>query len=310
MNIAVIGVGGVGGYYGGKLAQLVSEQSDVNVYFVARNEHLYEIQRHGLLLETHEGILTCTPTRATDDIQSLPMLDLVLICVKGYDLDGVLHEIESKVSQTTYIVPLLNGIDIYSRIKSKLPHVNVVPACVYISMSIEKPGKVVQSGTTNMLYFGEDPQSRSALSWLAELFTKAHIAFKYTDTPFVEIWSKFVFIASFGLVTAYYDANFGQVLSSSEMTKTLRSIMEEIYALSKANGIALPASIIQDSIDKGKKFAPETKTSFQRDFSLPNKKDERELFGGVIVEMGKRYNIDVSATEALYTQLNRRKKNL
>ncbi len=310
MNIAVIGVGGVGGYYGGKLAQLVPKQRAVNVYFVARNEHLREIQNHGLLLATSEGDLVCTPTLATDDVSALPKLDLVLMCVKGYDLDEAVRKIKSRVSEATCILPLLNGIDIYDRIKTQLPHVKVLPACVYISMTIERPGKVVQSGVANILHFGEDPQSRGSLSWLTELLTEANIKFNYTDNPFVEIWSKFVFIASFGLVTAYYDANFGQVLASPEMLGTLRSIMEEIYQLSKARGIALSPSIVEESIEKGRKFAPETRTSFQRDFALPHKKDERELFGGAIVALGKRFSVNVSTAETIYAQLNHRKKSL
>lgn len=310
MNIAVIGVGGVGGYYGGKLTQLISKQRALNVYFVARNEHLREIQHNGLLLETSEGTFVCAPTLATDDISELPMLDLVLICVKGYDLDGVVQKLKTRVTEATCILPLLNGIDIYDRIKKQLPHVKVLPACVYISMAIEQPGKVVQSGAANMLHFGEDPQSRGSLWWLSDLFAQATIKFNYTDKPLVEIWSKFVFIASFGLVTAYFDANFGQVLSSPDMTTTLRSIMGEIFQLSKAAGIALPPTVVEESIEKGRKFAPETRTSFQRDFALPNKKDERELFGGVIVELGKRFNVDVSTAEAVYSQLNQRKKSL
>lgn len=310
MNIAVMGVGGVGGYYGGKLAQMASSESDVKVYFIARNEHLREIQKHGLLLETSEGTLVCKPSLATDDVSALPMLDLVLMCVKGYDLEDAVQKIKSRVFAATCILPLLNGIDIYDRIKKELPQAQVLPACVYISMTIEKPGKVTQSGAANMLHFGDDPQSRGSLAWLAGLLTRAHIKFNYTENPSAEIWSKFVFIASFGLVTAYYDANFGQVLSSTKMMNALQSIMKEIYELSKASGVALSSSIIQESINKGKKFAPDTKTSFQRDFAAANKKDERELFGGVIVEMGKRYNVDVSTAESIFNQLNQRKKLL
>lgn len=310
MNIAVMGVGGVGGYYGGKLAQLASTQRDVKVYFIARNEHLREIQKHGLLLETSEGSSVCVPTLATDDVSRLPNLDLVLMCVKGYDLESAVENIREKVSASTYILPLLNGVDIYERIKKIVPHAKVLPACVYISMSIERPGKVVQSGATNMLHFGEDPQSRASLVWLADLFSTAKLKFNYTDNPFAEIWSKFVFIASFGLVTAYYDANFGQVLSSADMTATLQSIMKEIEALARASGISLSPAVVQESIEKGRKFAPDTKTSFQRDFAVPSKKDERELFGGAIVALGKRYQVEVSTAERIYRELNQRKQSL
>jgi 2-dehydropantoate 2-reductase len=90
MDIAVIGVGGVGGYFGGKLTQLLNDGTDLRIFFIARNQHLEEIRRTGLLLDTDDGVLRCNPTLATDDISVLPPLDLCLIAVKSYDLEDVL----------------------------------------------------------------------------------------------------------------------------------------------------------------------------------------------------------------------------
>jgi 2-dehydropantoate 2-reductase len=117
MNIAVIGIGGVGGYFGGKLTQLLKDDKNINIYFIARNQHLSEIKKNCLILDTDEGIITCIPTLAMDNIAELPKLDLCLICVKSYDLEKVLFEIKSKITDKTMILPLLNGVDIYERIR-------------------------------------------------------------------------------------------------------------------------------------------------------------------------------------------------
>lgn len=90
MNIAVIGIGGVGGYFGGKLTQLLYGNKDLHIYFVARNQHIVEIKSTGLVLDTDDGLIICKPTLATDTISELPQLYLCIICVKSYDLENAL----------------------------------------------------------------------------------------------------------------------------------------------------------------------------------------------------------------------------
>ena len=120
-NIGIIGVGGVGGYFGGKLCQLLPSKQGLQIYFIARGQHLAEIKRNGLYLSTaEEGDMMCNPTIATDSFNELPTLDLCLLCVKSYDLDNVLTNIKNKISDKTLILPLLNGIDISTATTSTL----------------------------------------------------------------------------------------------------------------------------------------------------------------------------------------------
>ncbi|WP_242861406.1 ketopantoate reductase family protein [Cellulosilyticum ruminicola] len=146
MNIAFIGIGGVGGYFGGKLSQ-VTDKETRKLYFIARGNHLKAIQEKGLLLKTNkEGDFKCAPYLATDHIDELPMLDLCFICVKGYDLANVLVQLKNKVNENTIIIPLLNGVDIYSRIRNVIQTGTVFPACVYVGTHIKEPGVVEQNG--------------------------------------------------------------------------------------------------------------------------------------------------------------------
>lgn len=307
MNIAVIGIGGVGGYFGGKLTQLLKNDKNLNVYFVARNQHLNEIKKNGLILDTDEGQMVCKPTLATDNISELPQLDLCLVCVKSYDLDNVLIQLKSKITDATMILPLLNGVDIYERIRSIIHNGAIFPSCVYVGTHIEKPGKVTQRGGACTIFFGKDPENDYVNPILFDLLKKANIKYNWIDNPYVEIWSKFVFIASFGLVTANYGKTIGEVLQSEELSKYVKNIMKEIVEIAYKKQILLLSSIISDSFAKGSKFPFETKTSFQRDYEIREKSDERDLFGGAIVRMGKQFEIRTETTRMIYDSIQKKK---
>ena len=160
-NIAFLGVGGVGGYFGGKMTQLLSDNDpDVNIFFIARGKHLKAIKENGLMLKTKsEGVLKCIPTLATDNCDELPNLDICFICLKQYALDDAIEKILSKIGTKIKIVPLLNGIDIYNRIRS-ITHKGIIfPACVYVGTHIKSYGVVEQNGGACTITIGQDPNN-------------------------------------------------------------------------------------------------------------------------------------------------------
>ncbi|OHD06869.1 MAG: 2-dehydropantoate 2-reductase [Spirochaetes bacterium GWD1_27_9] len=308
MNIAVIGVGGVGGYFGGKLTQLIKNHSDLNIFFIARGNHLKEIKNNGLLLDTDEGQFICKPTLATDKISDLPLLDLCLICVKSYDLENVLTQLKEKVTLNTMILPLLNGVDIYERIRLKIDSGIVFPSCVYVGTHIEKYGKVTQRGGACTIHFGKDPQNDYVNPKIFDLLKESNIKYNWLENPYTEIWSKFIFIASFGLVTASFNKTIGEVLQSEELSSYVKNIMREIVSIANKKQIPLPSTIIEDCYLKGAKFPFETKTSFQRDFEIHEKSDERDLFGGAIIRMGDIFNVSTETTKLIYDSIQKIKK--
>src|SRR5680860_1315552 len=146
-SVCIYGIGGVGGYFGGRIAHEVSKGNRaMQVYFIGRGEHLKAIQQHGLNLISDKEEFICFPNIATDNIRHIPIPDLYLICVKGYDLDNAVASISKNISADTIILPLLNGVDIYERIRTSLQKAIVSPASVYVSSSIEKPGTIRQKG--------------------------------------------------------------------------------------------------------------------------------------------------------------------
>ncbi len=308
MKIGILGIGGVGGYFGGKLCKL-AVSPEVAVYFVARGKHLAEVRQNGLQVSTgQEGEWVCHPTLATDQIEALPMLDICLVCVKAYDLKPVIRQLQSKVSAASVMVPLLNGIDIYERIREDLSTAQVFPACVYVGTHVAAPGKIVQQGGAGKILLGPDPKAPAVVPQpLLALFDQSGIQYEWTEAVTRALWAKYIFIAAFGLVTASFDKTLGEVMVSSALSDDVRAVMGEIVALAEKKGVALPAGIVAESYAKGWDFVSATKTSFQRDVEVADKPDERDLFGGTILRLGQQWGVATPATAALWEKLSQRK---
>lgn len=306
MNIAIIGLGGVGGYYGGKLAQLMKSNVDLNVYFVARGAHFEAIQQKGLQLQLAEDGETHTifPTKIVSAISDLPTLDLCLIAVKSYDLEDVVIQLKDKVHAQTEILPLLNGVGIYERIRAILPDTVIYPACVYIMALIEKSGLVVESGGNPKIVFGPDLKhlAHTPNRW-TDLLDEASINYVYTKEHLKEIWTKYMYISPYALVTARYNQSVGQVHAGEETSRKVQGIMKEIEAIAHKLGILLDADIVEKSFNLATRFDFDATTSFQRDYIQSGKKNEKELFGKAILDYGKQLGIPTPITQEVYDGL-------
>ena len=308
-KICIFGIGGLGGFYGGKIASAITKgNNNYEVFFVGRGEHLKEIQNNGLILNTpDEKEIVCKPAKAIDRCAQLPEVDIIFVCVKEYDLQNAIKDIAQNCKQNTYVVPLLNGVDIYERVRENLDDGIVFPTCVYISSAIEKPGTVTQFGGNGIIHMGKDPRYLEVVPEdLFNLFDETGIKFDWLDDAFPAIWEKFIFMAGFGLYTAYSGKVFGEIIASEKAKQQVRDVMNEVYALSKAVGVELSETIVEDSLNKASGFDYDTKTSYQRDIERKAKNNEGDLFGGTIIRMGKKHNISTEATRYLYDEINKR----
>ena len=291
MNISIIGTGGVGGYFGGKLCALQKINPDVKVSFFARGQHLDAIKQNGLLLKAADTSTVCMPHLATDNMNEMPQPDILLLCVKSYSLNEVLAGLKDKVKDKTVILPLLNGIDIYERVRGVIKTGIVLPSCVYIGTHIESPGVIAQKGGAAVIMTGKDPLHPDTSDPFKNVFPPAGIDYKWLEDQYPEIWGKYIFIAAFGMVTAAYNKTLGEVTESGELSTITCGIMSEIAAIAKAKGINMKPYIIEEAFKKASGFPPATKTSFQRDYEISNKSDERDLFGGTVIRLGLEYNV-------------------
>jgi 2-dehydropantoate 2-reductase len=308
LNVCVIGVGGVGGYFGGKLAHTFSSNwdSSVNVFFVARGKHLGAIRENGLIIKSPEfGTITCKPTLATEKISELPQIDFFLIAVKGYDLMEAATSMKSHVKENTMILAPLNGADIQERLRIKIHAGRILPSCVYISSYIEEPG-VVQTGKPGKIIFGTDPAYPDDIPHdLFRLFQNSSIDYEWKEDANPAIWEKYIFIASFSLISAYYNRTLGEILDEPSLKKEAMRIMNEINSIALKKKIQLPDGIVELSLKKATMFPPGTQTSLQRDISQKKGKSELELFGGTILHLGKEMGIPTSTTRKICLELER-----
>ena len=306
MNICFFGVGGVGGYYGALLTKYVNETGENKTYFIARGKHKDAILREGLLLKKEGGKeeIRVNPTFCSDTVDGLPVLDIVVISVKGYDLEGATREIGKITDGNSVILPLLNGADIYERIRQHLKKGYVLPACLYLGTHIESPGVIFQKGGSGQICIGKDPSFPEFYpERLLQLFKKAGILIDFFEDVNIEIWGKYMFIAPFALVTATYGKSIGEVAHDENLSVLVKNIMQEIASIAKALKIGLPSDIVETSFAKASQFPFETKTSFQRDVELKGRQSEWDLLGGTVIRYAERFNLPANNTKATLDRL-------
>ncbi len=303
-TIGIIGTGGIGGYFGAKLCKAAGP--DQEIFFLARGAHLDAIREKGLTVKTvSEGVLTCRPSLASDDMRQFPALDFCLVTVKGFDLEETLASLKERVTKKTVILSLLNGIDIDRRVRNVIPGAVVLPGCTYISSHIEAPGVVAQTGGPCKIIFGNDPaRPGTSQDEILQIFENARINHEWVEDPYPRIWEKYIFIAPFSLVSACFDKTIGEVLASGNLRRLVQAIMNEIVRLTREMGISPPESTAADLLERAKGFPPETRTSFQKDFMDPQKRDEREIFGGAILRLCEEHGLSCETTREIYERLN------
>jgi 2-dehydropantoate 2-reductase len=313
LNICVVGVGGVGGYFGGKLAHAFSPDLDtsINIFFVARGKHLEAIKKNGLTLRSPEfGSMTCKPRFATERISDLSEIDVYLICVKGYDLMDVANSVGDRLKENSVMIAPLNGADIRERLRDKIKTGIILPACAYLSSYIEEPGVVVHVGSPGRMIFGRDPDHPDHIPHeIFRLFEKASVVYEWRDDANPAIWEKYVFIASFGLISARYNRTLGEILEDQSLKEKVIGIMKEIHSIALKRNIGLPEGIIDLSLKKAGMFPRDTQTSLQRDIQKKGK-SELELFGGTIIALGKRLGIPTPITQEIHQELEKNSRSV
>ena len=305
-RVCIYGTGGVGGYFGGKIAEAINNDKSKGseIYFIARGQHLDAIRRHGILVKMPDRTISAKPDLATSDISEIPAPDLILLCVKSYDLDQAMTSIKTVTNDNTVIIPLLNGIDISTRIRKILDKGIVLPACLYVGTSIESPGVINQKGGNGIIIFGSDKQNPGySAENVKAFFKETGIKYEWHDDPLPSIWEKYIFIAAFGLISAYTGTTLGTIMKTDEHRSMVQGIMEEIYAISKRKSIDLPKDIVLKSMNKAYDFPYEARTSYQRDVESKGRLNEGDLYGGTIIRAGIALGVPTPITESVYRQL-------
>ena len=301
-KIVIVGLGGVGGYFGGLLAKYYSKNPDVEIYFVARGEHLRKVQANGLQLITENETFQIFPTLATDNIAEIGIADYIIMTPKSYDLESTAEQIKPIIAANTVIIPLLNGIDNSERIRNLLPETEVWDGCCYIVAKIKEPGVVENAGNIHRMVFGYQNQTNERLLAFEKLLTDAGIEARFYEDILTEIWKKFFFISTSASLTSYFNVSYGEILTDMVQRQTLVDISTELIKVANAEGIAIDNSEIDKLIHQFEKLPLGTTTSMHRDF-LAGKNTEVDTLTGIVIKLGIKHGISTPTYEKVFVKL-------
>ncbi|QDO93898.1 2-dehydropantoate 2-reductase [Formosa sediminum] len=304
-HIVIIGLGGVGGYFGFKINQVNGSEKNFTTTFVARGQTYKTVKQNGLRLLSSEHINTVThPNAICETISKIATPDLVLICVKEYDLEHVCQQLSEVITPNTIVLPIMNGVDITDRIRTKLPHSTILPSCVYVTSHIKETGVIEQKGFPGKLIFSEDQEHLDTnLDWVLNVLKTSEINFEFKTNAQTDIWTKFMFVASFGLITAKYNSSIGAVCTDKKQKEEAIKIMQEISLIADLKKIHLNDYTIENLFEKAATFPPDTATSLQLDINSGKDNNELELFAGAIINYGKIYHVNTPCTAKIYNDL-------
>lgn len=295
MNIVIYGTGGVGGYFGARLAQVGN-----NVTFIARGKHLEAIQKNGLQLNSPKGDYLVFPANATSDISEVTEIDLILVCVKSWQLAEAAEIIKPVLSENTMVISLLNGVNNAEVLMSFIDEKHLLGGLCKVVSKIEDYGIINHISFEPTIVFGEfsNVKTERSLS-LEKLFLKAGITTKLADNIQAEIWAKFLFITTISGIGALTRATIGEIAASPQLKKIMRQTAEEIVAVAKAKGVYLSDDLVEQQFQMIESQPYNTTSSLQRDM-MEGKPSELEAQNGTIAKMGIELGIPTPVNEFIY----------
>jgi 2-dehydropantoate 2-reductase len=304
MKTAIVGIGGVGGYYGGLLAKHYAADKNVEIIFIARGNHLEQIKKNGLTLMTVKETLIVRPDLATDNPSGCGVFDCVIFCVKAYDLEDSAERLSPSIGENTLVISLLNGVDNADKLRGILNKGKILNGCVYIGAHIVRPGVVQQEGALNKLFFGNGSDEQIDGKKIEAFFGKANIDAQYRTDINDIVWEKYVLISAFASATTYLKKPIRGVLDGKVGRELLEKLLTEVFGVAKAKKIVLPENIREQIIAKVSTFPATTKTSMQMDFEKGSRA-ELETFTGYIVREADKFGLPVPTYEKIYTVLKK-----
>lgn len=302
-RIGILGLGGVGGYFGGLLAKAYQDSEEIEIVFIARGETLRVVAESGLKIITKESETVVFPKVVSNDPELIGKLDYLICATKTYDIEESLLALKKCITKNTVILPLYNGVDAPERISALFPDNEVFEGCVYIFSMIVSPGVVQNVGSLQRLFFGSYSVSVSKMKALQTIFKNASIDSHLVENIEDTVWEKFVFISVLASATCYLDYNIGQILENREARNIYVSLMNEITMIAAVKGLNLPDDIIMQTILKLEKTPPDTTSSMHRDL-LAGRNIELASLTQFVVDEGLKYEVETPTYQLVLDKLS------
>lgn len=299
MRIAVFGVGGVGGYFGGRLAQ-----AGHNVTFIARGAHLEAIRRNGLRVESIAGDFHVFPASATEDPSAVGEVDLVLVGVKAPQVPEAARAMGPMVGTGTVVLPLQNGVEAADQLMAALGREPVVGGLCKLIAMIGGPGRIRHLGMPPQIVFGElDNRPSERIARLKTVFDECQgLEAQIAEDIHAALWGKFIFIAAFSGVGAVTRVPAGVMRAVAQSRQLIQEAMDEIRKLALARGVRLADDVVARSMAAIDALPPEGTASMQRDI-MAGRPSELSAQNGAVVRLAAAAGIAVPVNDFLYRAL-------
>lgn len=281
MRIAIMGSGGVGGYFGGRLAA-----SGQDVVFIARGAHLAALRTHGLRVESPKGNLSLPPVKATDTPAEIGHADVVLLSVKMYDVEAAAAAIAPLIGPETVVVTLQNGVEAVDMVSRRLGREHVAGGVAYVAAVITEPG-VIKHTALDRLIFGElDGRRSERLKALQEACLAAGFDAASSEQIDVDLWSKFSRLSVFSGMTTVTRSPVGVLRDDPDLLAMLTAACEETIAVGRARGVPLPAAVMDEIMAMVQGLPHVAKSSMLEDLER-GKRLELPWLSGAVVRLGQ-----------------------
>jgi 2-dehydropantoate 2-reductase len=297
MKIGVVGAGGVGGYYGARLASAGAE-----VGLIARGDHLAAIRERGLRVRADDGDFTVR-VAASDDPAEIGPCDAVLFCVKSYDTDEAAGLLGPLMKPETGVVSLQNGVDNEEKIAARIGPGHVIGGVSFILAHIAEPGLVEQVGSVRRVIFGELDGSRSErVERLLAEFRNAEIDSDVADDIRVVLWDKFAFLCALAGLTAVTRLPIDELLAVPETRDLFREMVGELALVARAEGVELAGDIVDQKTAFAEGLGPDSYSSLHHDL-VTGHRLELDALHGEVTRRASHHGLSVPVSQMIYSLL-------
>jgi 2-dehydropantoate 2-reductase len=285
MRIAIVGAGGVGGYFGGRLVEAGADAA-----FLARGAHLDAMRAHGLRIRSPKGDVHLPRVHAVSDPNDIGPVDVVLFAVKLYDTDAALALLPPLIGRDTAVIPLQNGVDGASSVVRAVGREHAAGGTCYVSAVIEEPG-VIKHTAMDHLIFGElDGAHTPRLRQFLDACRRTNFQSTLSDNIMVDVWTKFVRLSVFSGMTAVTRSPIGVTVNDPDLLAMLKSAVAEALAVAHAKGVAVPDSMVDDVARAYAALPPQTKASMLEDLER-GRRLELPWLSGAVARIGREVGV-------------------
>jgi 2-dehydropantoate 2-reductase len=297
MKVLIVGTGGVGGYFGGRMAK-----AGHDVTFIARGDHKKAMEENGLEVKSINGDFSLDKVTVTDSIAEVATPDLVIISVKAWQVKDIAAQLKGVIADHTMVLPLQNGVLASDELKEELPEKNVLAGLCRIISKIDGPGKIHHMAVDPTIVFGECDNTKSdRVEDLEKTFNDSGFKGQVAKDIQAALWKKFISICVSAWL-AVTRSTYGEVREQKETRKVMRDLFDEVALLANKRGVNIESDFVDKTMAFIDTFPPESTSSLTRDV-WEGKPSELEYQNGTVVKLADETGLDVPVNRFIYYSL-------